>query len=574
MSMYEYLVTTNYYHFEDTALEYYGKKITYGKLIEEINKAAASYKALGVKEGDVVSIASPCLPEIVYSLYALNKIGAVVNMVDPRVPGEKLKNYINGCNSKYLVMINKCYPKIENIIKDTSIEKVVSISPAESLPFGLKVAKKVAEEIESAQKYEVPIRKNPNYINWKEFIKQGNDLGWVESAPYKKGNPAIIMYTSGTSGEPKGAISSNDSFNNMAFFQKESIVNVERKDKFLLIMPPFIAYGMAIGLHGQLCTGQTVVMIPTFTIDNSKELLGKLVKKHKPQTIMGVPNFMSDLIKHPSMQNLDCSFLKNVIVGGDSMNTAAEELVNSFLAAKRSEAAITKGWGLTEVNSCFSYTKTKETNPIGSVGIPLMGNNIKIVKPLEEDARDIDIDSLEELNYDEEGEIFITSPTGIVNYLNNPEEAEKVFFTSKSDGKVWVRTKDLGRITKDGFIYISGRMKRIIIRPDGHNVSPFAIERIVNNHEKVDNCAVVGRPSGDHDHGSYPVAYIQVKEKYKGQEESILAEVKKEIEEKIPPRDIANYYEFDEIPLTNIGKVDYKSLEEKEKQKCKTLKRM
>ena len=117
-------------------------------------------------------------------------------------------------------------------------------------------------------------------------------------------------------------------------------------------------------------------------------------------------------------------------------------------------------------------------------------------------------------------------------------------------------------------------MKRIIIRPDGHNVSPFAIERIVNNHEKVDNCAVVGRPSGDHDHGSYPVAYIQVKEKYKGQEESILAEVKKEIEEKIPPRDIANYYEFDEIPLTNIGKVDYKSLEEKEKQKCKTLKRM
>ena len=406
---------------------------------------------------------------------------------------------------------------------------------------------------------------NKKYVKWNNFIKDGKVIDYlVDDETYTYEKPAIIVYTSGTSGEPKGAISSNESFNNIALSQSISLTHTKTGDKFLLIMPPFIAYGLAIGLHGQLCRGQELQMVPTFTIDNQAKMLGDLVSKYKPQTIMGVPTFMVDLIKHPKMQKLDCTFLKDIIVGGDSMNVSAEEKVNNFFIAKNSEARIKKGWGLTEVNSAFSYTKDESSNKLGSVGIPLIGNNIKIVKPVEKDI--INFDELEEVKYNEIGEIFINSKSTIIDYLNNEEESKKVFFIDKN-GNRWVRTKDLGRITEDGLIYIEGRMKRIIIRPDGHNISPFAIENIINKNENVENCAVVGTPATNSEHGSYATAYIELKKEHKKEQIEILKELKKEIESKLPPRDVASDYKFvDEIPLTNIGKVNYKILEEQEKK--------
>ena len=578
MSMFDYMCKCNENNLDCPALNYYGNEITYRNLIAKVEETAKSFANLGIKDGDVVSIASPYLPEVVYSIYALNKIGAVANMVDPRVPADKLKNYLSKSNSKYLVMLDICYPKVEKIINDTKLEGVISISPTNSLPLPLNVLSKLKELVNSDSKNTNNLISNDSkYIEWKNFINNGKNYNGKIKNNYAVNKPAIIVYTSGTSGEPKGAISSNESFNNMAFFQSDSIINTNQGDKFLLIMPPFIAYGLSIGLHGQLCAGQTLVMVPTFNIDNSAKLLGNLVKKYKPQTVMGVPTFMVDLIKHPAMQKMNCQFLKNLIVGGDSMVPESEELVNSFLESKRSEARISKGWGLTEVNSCFSYTKNRETNEIGSVGVPLLGNNIKIVKPLNEemDNSQIDIDKLEELPYNTTGEIFISTPTVIIDYLNNKEESKRVFFKSKKTGRIWVRTKDLGRITEDGLIYIDGRMKRIIIRPDGHNISPFAIENIINEHSMVENCVVIGRQSKEHEHGSFAVAYIQLKDGCELYQDQVLEEIKVSISEKLPPRDIASYYEFiDEIPITNIGKVDYKKLEQYDKntQLQKTLK--
>lgn len=574
MTMYDYLYLCNKDHLSSIAIEYYGRRISYKKMFDEIEKTQKAFQALGVKDGDIVSLATPYLPETVYAIYALNKIGAIANMVDPRVPSEKLKNYINKSNSTYLVMINLCYQKVNNIYEDTNLKKVISVSPMNSLPCGLNFFGKIKENALSVNNVETLITKDNKFIKWNQFIQKGHEVLQSIDGHYRENKPSVIVYTSGTSGEPKGAKSSNESFNNMAFLQSDSIVNTERSDKFLLIMPPFISYGLAIGLHGQLCAGQTLIMEPKFNIDNSASLLGNLVKKYKPQTIMGVPNFMVDLVKHPKMQKLDCSFLKNLIVGGDSMNPASEEIVNEFMKQHKSEAVITKGWGLTEVNSCSTYTRDKYSNPIGSVGIPLFKNNIKIVKPLPENIENIDIDCVEELNYDELGEIFITSPTVIVDYLENEEESRRVFFKSKETEKIWVRTMDLGYITKDGLLYIQGRMKRIIIRPDGHNISPFAIENIINKNEKVEQSAVISRTSEEYDHGSYAIAYVQLKEQYKELTNIVYDEIKEAVDSKLPPRDVASDYVFiDEIPLTNIGKVDYKKLESLEnKTKVKTLK--
>lgn len=561
MSMKEYLYKCNKNNENLVAINYFGRKITYKELFQKIEETKKSLKNMGIKNNDVVSIASPFLPEVVYSIYAVNALGGVVNLVDPRVPSSKLINYFKGSNTKFLIMYDGIYGKVKEIEKDYDIEKSVLISPLNSLPIGMKCLGELKNIIQG-NKIDVD---NKKYVKWNDFIKDGKVIDYVvDDEIYTYEKPAIIVYTSGTSGEPKGAISSNESFNNIALSQSISLTHTKAGDKFLLIMPPFIAYGLAIGLHGQLCRGQELQMVPTFTIDNQAKMLGDLVSKYKPQTIMGVPTFMVDLIKHPKMQKLDCTFLKDIIVGGDSMNVSAEEKVNNFFIAKNSEARIKKGWGLTEVNSAFSYTKDESSNKLGSVGIPLIGNNIKIVKPVEKDI--INFDELEEVKYNEIGEIFINSKSTIIDYLNNEEESKKVFFIDKN-GNRWVRTKDLGRITEDGLIYIEGRMKRIIIRPDGHNISPFAIENIINKNENVENCAVVGTPATNSEHGSYATAYIELKKEHKKEQIEILKELKKEIESKLPPRDVASDYKFvDEIPLTNIGKVNYKILEEQEKK--------
>ena len=559
MNMKEYLYKRNEFNLEGIALNYYGRKISYKELFDNIEKTKISFKKMGVKKGDVVSIASPFIPEVVYSIYALNDLGAIVNLVDPRVPSQRLSKYFNGSNSKFLVLFNAAYEKVKQIENDTDLKKIILISATDSLPIGMKCLGKVKEKLK-----EPKIEDSQKYIKWSIFNKLNKNEKEINESVYEENKPAIIVYTSGTSGEPKGAIASNDTYNYIAASQSISLMDTKVGDNFLLIMPPFIAYGLAIGLHGQLCRGQELIMVPSFNIDNQKEMLGNLVYKYKPQTIMGVPTFMVDLIEHPKMQNLNCEFLKTVIVGGDSMIKSAEERVNEFLIAKRSEARICKGWGLTEVNSAFSYTKARYTNELGSVGIPLVGNEIKIVKPIEED--EIDFDSLEEVKYNEVGEIFINSKSSILDYLNNPDESKKVFFYSKSTGEKWIRTKDLGRITEDGNIYIDGRKKRIIIRPDGHNISPFAIENIINANDFVEACAVVGTPSDEHEHGEYATAYIQLKKDCKNEKE-ILLELRKEVEKLLPTRDVANNYKIiDELPLTNIGNVDYKVLEEQERK--------
>lgn len=569
MSMYRYLVSNSVSNLHKTALTYYNNKISYKTLLSNIDKTAKAFVNMGVQSGDVVTVAMPFTPETVYTIYALNKIGAVVNMVDPRVPGLKLKNYITGASSKYVVAIDMIYPKMNQILDDCDLEKVVFVSAYDSLKFPMNMIAKFSKDDYKEARDNLDY--SDLYINWEAFMRGASNISYDVEDEYSLNKEAIILYTSGTSGEPKGAISTNESFNSMTYSQHDSIINTVAGDKFLLIMPPFIAYGLGIGLHGQLCTGQNLIMVPTFNIANQATMLGELVKKYKPQTVMGVPTFMDDLTRHPDMQDMDLSFLKNVIVGGDSMIVESEERVNDFLKSHNSSAKVTKGWGLTEVNSCATYTRDNDTNLIGSVGIPLIKNNVRIVKPIVDDSGepkelvDFNLDEVEELSYGETGEIFILAPTVICDYLNNEEASKKSFFLTECGDK-WVRTLDLARLDENGNLFVDGRIKRIIIRPDGHNVSPFAIENVITADSRVLAAAVVGRPSMNSEHGSYPVAYIVLKDEYKDKADEIIDELDIAIKNVLPPRDVAEHFEIiDDMPLTDIGKVNIRELENREK---------
>ena len=351
------------------------------------------------------------------------------------------------------------------------------------------------------------------------------------------------------------SVLSNESFNSLAHFQFQSLKN-NIGDKFLLIMPPFIAYGLVIGMHDMLCQGQHLIMIPNFTLDKAPEMLPQLIDKYHPNYIMGVPNFLSILMNYKK----DLSFLKGMIVGGDHLDPEIEKRGREFFIQHGSKAGLYKGWGMTEIASCGTFTKTDSDNKLGSVGIPLSKNNVKIL-PRKNDNERYDIDEVE-LSYNEEGLLFVSSPAATLGYYKKEKETEKITYIDKT-GIKWINTGDIFKMDTDGALFFKGREKRIVVRPDGHNIPTNQIESIGNAHKLIENAVVVGTPSRKYSHGSYATLCLSIKNSNLTYDDiiNILNEIRIECNSELQPRDRAKYFIImNEIPYTMNGKVDYKKL--------------
>lgn len=543
--LYSDLILSNRDNLDGIAVSYYGNDIIYRDLISNIEKAASSFVSMGIKKGDVVSVSMPYLPETIYTIYGLNKIGAIVNMIDPRINGELIEEYMREANSRNIVMIDKIEDKINSIMKKgLEIDNVISVSPYNSM--GNYFIRKFGSLKKS--KY--------GYMSWNKFISRGN--GIVKEEEFSPAELAVIEYTSGTSGKPKGVMLSNETFNALAYFQKQSLLN-QVGDKFLLIMPPFIAYGLVIGMHDMLCQGQRLIMIPNFTLDKAPSMLGELIDKYHPNYIMGVPNFLTILMDYDK----DLSFLKGVIIGGDHLDKEIERKAREFFRLCDSGAKVLKGWGMTEIASCGSFTKTDIENHLGSVGIPLSKNVVKILPRLNDENDRYDIDG-EELSYDEEGVMFISSPSQTLGYFKNKEATDRIVYVDKN-GKSWINTGDIFKVSKDGYLYFCNREKRVVVRPDGHNIPSNQIESIASSHCGVESAIVVGVKSRKYAHGSLACLCVTPKDKGLSSEEyeKILSEISYKCNEMLQPRDRAKFIVMlDKIGLTMNGKTDFNSLTE------------
>ena len=552
-NLYLYLkkVSTNRHHL--TAINYFGNKISYNKLLDNIDKVSNALQNAGIKNGDLVSICAPSLPEVMYIFFALNKIGAISNMIDPRILPNQIETFVNQSNSKILITLDIINPKIDKIIKNLNVEKIITISANTSLP----TIKKIVKTLKDKTNKKIPI--TFKYINWNKFIDNNNYSLTDSTFLYEKDKSAEIVYTTGTTGTPKGAIMTNDNMLAMSREQLFALPMMTPGEKFLDIMPPFIAYGSMWGMIIPLMAGLEVIMIPKF--DSSK--FDELLIKYQPPYIMGVPSFYEELLKSQKLHNSDLSFLKCPIAGGNSMTPASEIRVNNFLKEHNCNAKILKGYGMTEVASAISFPVVDEVNKIGSVGIPLSKSTIKVMDSM----------TGEELKYNEKGELWLSGPTVIKGYLNNDEEQQKTF-TVDENGTKWVKSGDIGYIDEDGCVFITGRSKRSIIRPDGHNVYPQEIENVLSEFEAVDTCCVVGAPSLKYENGLIPTAFVVLKDKYKGFEPEIEKKLREYSQQHLQQREIAEEYVFlDKIPLID-GKVDFKKVEKiandrVEKQKLK-----
>ena len=535
---FDYVLQLNKYRMNEPALHYYGLDISFKDLRRRVDTAAKSFAALGVKPGDIVTFVSVAIPETIAAVYALNKIGAAANTIDPRLDVRTITKMIRESGSKILFVIDMAYPKIEAIRAKINQDLIIVQSPASSLP----LVKKTVMTLKGKRNNDkIPYGKN--IISWSEFVLKGIGTHYME-APYVGDRLVAITYTGGTTGTPKGVMLTNDSMNAVALNFMHCDVYHQYGDRFLGIIPIFSAYGMVCGMHMPLCMGMTLVPVPKFVPHS----IGKLVRTYRPNHIISTPVFIELLIKSMEVQNMDLSFLYTLACGGDSMNEGLEHRLNEFRKEHGMKYPLAQGYGMSELSAAVSFcvnTIYKE----GSVGIPSLTVTASIFDP----------DTGEELSYGQIGEVCVTGASMMKGYFNNPEETAHVM-RKHADGLTWIHSGDLGYMDEDGFLYIKGRIKRMITRFDGHKVFPINLESMITELPNVHNCAVVGTDDMEHSQGQYPMALVEIRKGANVKEtcKQIFDYCNEYAEERGRPVAVVA---VDALPLTPMGKVDNKKLE-------------
>jgi len=525
------------------AFDFMGKSTTYKALIKEIQQCAKALKTIGVRAGDKVTIAMPNCPQAIQMFYAVNLVGGICNMIHPLSAEKEIEFYLNESESVTAITLDQFYNKFENIRQNTGVVNIIIASIKDELAQPIKAGYMLTEGRKTKK-----IPKDAPVIRWKDFMKLSRHCFYDYKVERKPTDPAVILYSGGTTGTTKGILLSNLNFN--ALGQQVIAANPMFRvgDKMLAAMPLFHGFGLGVCVHTMLSQGGRCILIPRFTA----QTYAKQIVKYKCNFIAGVPTLYEALLRLPSMEKADLSSLKGVFSGGDSLSIELKKKFDKFLYDHNASIQIREGFGLTEcvTASCLTPpTKFKE----GSIGVPFPDTYYKIVEPGTD----------KETPYGEEGEIVIAGPTVMMEYVNHPIETASTL-RKHSDGLVWVHTGDLGIMDDEGFIYFKGRAKRMIIS-SGYNIYPGQLENILDAHEYVHMSCIIGVP--DPYKMQKVKAFVMLKPGIPATDdtkEAILAYCRKNIAKYSMPYDI----EFrDELPKTLVGKVAYRVLEEEEAAK-------
>ena len=536
MSLYEYMIKETKNFGEYPALNYFGRVINYNVFWEYIDRCARSLKSLGVREGDVVTICLPNTPEVAIAFFAINKIGAVVNMVHPLSAEEEIKDILVKTKSVVLIALNQIYSKIKSIIKETSVYKVIISSPSDSMPVFLNGLYTLTK----GRKEEKPVN-NSFYIFWKEFLHLGDNYDGNIEIHRAKDDDAVILHSGGTTGIPKSIVLANRSFTGMNEQSKVNFHLLVPGDSVLSVLPMFHCFGLVVCMYVPICLGVSCILIPQF----DAKRFDKVLSKYKPVVITGVPTLYEAIIKNEHMKNVDFSQVKYVICGGDSIPEQKNKEINDFLKSHGSPEVLQQGYGMTETTGpvCFG---SMGSNKLGGVGAPMVCNVVRILDP----------ETNEEKKPNEVGEICISSFVVMKGYLNNEEDTNKVLQLYK-DNRKYIHTGDLGYIDEDGVVFFVQRMKRIIIS-SGYNVYPQYIENVLRENKYIKDACVVGVPHPYKQEVAKAFIILKdgVEESYTVKKE-IMDYAKKNLSHYMIPRE---YIYKKQFPKTKYMKTDYSKL--------------
>ncbi len=541
-TMYQMIAATAKKYPDHTAYIFMGKKTSYAAFQQRIDAAAKGLTAMGIGKGDRVTICMANTPQAVDCFYALNRIGAIPNMIHPLSASQEIAFYLNASHSKAILTLDQFYWKVAEIVPELKEPCTILIAKiADELPFPLSVAYPLTKSARAVKK--LP---KTGFTLWTAMVAAGRKTA-LPKGTGKYTDCGAILYSGGTTGTTKGIMLSNLNFNALALqtIAASGYPNEIANMKMLSVMPVFHGFGLGIGIHTALVAGAACILVPQFSVKTYADIL----VKQKPNLIPGVPTLFEALLRADSLDGVDLSFLRGIFSGGDSLSQELKKKVDNFLKDHNCSEQIREGYGTTECVTASCLTP-KDYARSGSIGVPFPDTYYQIVKP----------GTTEEQPANVEGEICISGPSVMMGYMDNPAETAETL-RSHGDGRIWLHTGDLGYMDADGFVYFRQRMKRMIIT-SGYNVYPSQLENIIDGNEKVLQSCVIG-----------------VKDPYRVQRVKAFVvpmpgvepteELKKEILDYCSSR-IAKYampreIEFrKELPKTLVGKVAYRVLEEEE----------
>ena len=526
------------------AFDFMGKPTTYARFVSQVHTCARALSALGIREDDKITIAMPNCPQSIIMFYAVNLVGAIANMIHPLSAQKEITFYLQESESVAVLTLDQFYEKVEAARQGTNAKHLIiasivdALSPVMKLGYALTKGRKIKKVPSDA-----PI------IRWRDVMDMGQQ---DTSYPVNRSedDPAVILYSGGTTGTTKGIVLTNRNFN--ALGQQVIAANPMFRpgDKMLAAMPIFHGFGLGVSIHSMLMNGGRCILVPQFTPKSyAKDLI-----RHKVNFIAGVPTLYEALLRLDTMDGADLSCLKGVFSGGDCLSVELKKKLDRFLQEHNASVQVREGYGTTETVTACCLTPP-HMHKEGSIGIPFPDTYIKIVKP----------DTEEELPYGTEGEILLAGPTVMKEYMHHPEETAQTL-RKHSDGLTWVYTGDLGLMDEQGFVYFKGRAKRMIVS-SGYNIYPAQLENILDAHELVQMSCVIGVPD--------PYKMQKVKAFVKLVPDAQPTEETKQVLLDYCRQHIAKYampYDLsfkDEMPKTLVGKVAYRVLEEEELAKYK-----
>ena len=579
----DYMKEKNKGNEEGIALDYYGKKIEYGQLYENIDYAAKVLSAMDVKEGERVLFLTPNIPETAYLMYGASKLGAICDFIDPRpdtlditTSAKKTFELIMTEKIDHIVSLDLCYlgmlKPIESELKNIGIDNVLLLSANDSMDISSKLNYlkqykylndssirdlfRVIKEQKKMSDY-VSKAKNESLIELIDYSKIVKDCRYV-SAPIAEFDPerlAVITHTSGTTGRAKPIPLTDENLNAYNEQTYNANMPVNRGDKAIHMLPYFAAYGLVNVLHAGFCHGNELIEVPEFKPTD----FGKLIVSTKPSIIIGAPTWILSMLNDPSLNKEDLSYLKMLTYGGDTLAIKDEEDINAFLKRHGANIKVTKGHGMSEMSGCSSFA-TGEYNNLGGLGIPMPSTIYTIIDPNTKEPLKFEDDNTPLI-----GELAISSKAATSGILDG-----KTYVPTKQiDDKTYILTNDIAKMYPDGRMEFLSRSDRAFTRYDGYKVKTYEVEKMIENNENVRDCAIIPYVDETKFGGNNVMAVIISNDDINTEEEKMNIAQNIIYNEfiKNPTASIrqvpAKIRFVDEYPITPNGKIDYKHLFEK-----------
>lgn len=510
------------------SMVFYGKEYTFIELDNLTRRFAGALLKLGVKKGDIVALWLPNCPHFSISYFSILSIGATLTAISPLFVAREMSYQIKDSGAKILIILDRFFQQYNKVKDELPLEKVILINIEGQTPKEPETNKIVHFNTLMDQNPE-PIQSFEIEINSKEDI-------------------AVIQYTGGTTGLPKGACLSH--YNIIANILQIKQISDYMKEKYLKediqsisVLPWYHIYGQTCELAVGPLIGAKGIVLATFDLGQIFEIM----KKYKPNTMLGVPTMFINLLNSPLSENVDFSCLKYVNVGAAPLPI---EIAKEW--ERRTGFAIGEGYGLSETSPDVTTSPPWAKKKLGSCGHAVASTLVGIIN-----------EKLEFLPIGDEGELVVSGPQVMIGYHNRPEENKKVFF--EAGGYKWLRTGDFARLDEEGYIFLIDRVKDLI-KYKGHSVYPREIEEILYEHPAVQECAVIGVK--DPIKGEDIMAHIILKNEYKGKitEQEIIDWTKENMAAYKYPRKVKFVRS---LPKSAIGKILRRVLREKEVKKRK-----